>query len=123
MLQRTCRHYDTSLSYPNNLYGYGEVDVYAGLLDILGLSDIRDIPHEHAMARITLNGNRLHVTLPEAASTDMPLRVYDMGGRPVCHAVISSGSQSADIVLPGILSSSAIYAVCIGHTSTLVSSR
>ncbi len=31
----TCRHYDPSLSYPNNLYGYGEIDVAAGLQEVL----------------------------------------------------------------------------------------
>ncbi len=32
---KTCRHYDTTLSYPNNLYGYGEIDVTAGLEEVL----------------------------------------------------------------------------------------
>ena len=40
VLQRTCRHPSASLDYPNCEYGYGEVDVYAGLLDILGQTDI-----------------------------------------------------------------------------------
>ena len=31
----TCSHYDTSLSYPNNLYGYGQIDVAAGLREVL----------------------------------------------------------------------------------------
>ena len=26
---KTCTHYDSSLSYPNNLYGYGQIDVMA----------------------------------------------------------------------------------------------
>lgn len=28
---QTCTHYDTSLTYPNNTYGYGQLDAYAGL--------------------------------------------------------------------------------------------
>ena len=32
---KTCSHYDTSLSYPNNLYGYGQIDVAAGLREVL----------------------------------------------------------------------------------------
>ena len=32
---KTCSHYDTSLSYPNNLYGYGQIDVTAGLREVL----------------------------------------------------------------------------------------
>lgn len=32
---KTCTHYDKSLSYPNNLYGYGQIDVAAGLREVL----------------------------------------------------------------------------------------
>lgn len=36
----TSRHYTDSITYPNNEYGYGEIDAYAGLLYILGVSNI-----------------------------------------------------------------------------------
>ena len=29
--EATCRHHDPTLSYPNNDYGYGEIDAEAGL--------------------------------------------------------------------------------------------
>ena len=32
---KTCTHYDATLSYPNNLYGYGQIDVAAGLREVL----------------------------------------------------------------------------------------
>ena len=35
IFSKTCTHYDTSLSYPNNLYGYGQIDVAAGLGEVL----------------------------------------------------------------------------------------
>ena len=41
----TAKHYDSSLSYPNNEYGYGEIDAYAGLLYILGVDGIVS-PHQ-----------------------------------------------------------------------------
>lgn len=41
----TAKHYDSSLSYPNNSYGYGEIDAYAGLLYILGVDGIVS-PHQ-----------------------------------------------------------------------------
>ena len=31
IFDKTCHRYDTTLSYPNNLYGYGEIDAYGGL--------------------------------------------------------------------------------------------
>ena len=35
IFSKTCTRYDTSLSYPNNLYGYGQIDVAAGLREVL----------------------------------------------------------------------------------------
>lgn len=35
IFSKTCTRYDTSLSYPNNLYGYGQIDVSAGLREVL----------------------------------------------------------------------------------------
>ena len=35
IFSKTCTHYDMSLSYPNNLYGYGQIDVAAGLREVL----------------------------------------------------------------------------------------
>ena len=35
IFKQTCTHYDTSLSYPNNLYGYGQIDVTKGLKEVL----------------------------------------------------------------------------------------
>jgi subtilisin family serine protease len=43
IFSRTCSHHDPSLSYPNNDYGYGEVDAYRGLLDILGINGIKGL--------------------------------------------------------------------------------
>ena len=35
IFSKTCTRYDASLSYPNNLYGYGQIDVAAGLREVL----------------------------------------------------------------------------------------
>ena len=35
IFSKTCIHYDTTLAYPNNLYGYGQIDVVAGLKEVL----------------------------------------------------------------------------------------
>ena len=35
----TCRHHDSTLSYPNNDYGYGEIDAEAGLNYLIGHYD------------------------------------------------------------------------------------
>ncbi len=38
VFSKTCRRYDTSLSYPNNLYGYGEIDAYEGIKAVLAMT-------------------------------------------------------------------------------------
>ena len=38
VFSRSCRHYDSSLTYPNNLYGFGEIDAYEGIRMMLGLA-------------------------------------------------------------------------------------
>ena len=39
VIAHTARHSDPSLTYPNNEYGYGEIDAYKGLLYILNLTN------------------------------------------------------------------------------------
>lgn len=48
IFKRTARHPDSTLSYPNAIYGYGEIDAYAGLLDILGVDKIEGVSKDHA---------------------------------------------------------------------------
>lgn len=55
---KTCIHYDESLAYPNNLYGYGQIDVEAGLRLVLDeATGIRNIGRNNGDNRIfTLDG-------------------------------------------------------------------
>lgn len=56
---KTCRHHDPTLTYPNNLYGYGEIDVTAGLEEVLRrqAAGVETIPAARPTGRIhTLDG-------------------------------------------------------------------
>ena len=44
VFSRTCRHPDNNMNYPNNEYGYGEIDVYQGLLDVLSMTGVETPP-------------------------------------------------------------------------------
>ncbi len=57
----TCTHHDPTLTYPNNLYGYGEIDVTAGLQEVL---------------RRKAAGVEAHPCTPSSAS-----RIYTVDGR------------------------------------------
>lgn len=47
IIKRTSKHPDPNMDYPNALYGWGEIDAYAGLLDILGVTAIDEVSKEH----------------------------------------------------------------------------
>ena len=98
----------------NIYYGWGEIDAYAGLLDILGLTGIREISkHQPAGLKFRLDGRMLHIDGIDSSET---VTVFDLSGRPVLRTETSSD---------GILSLSGltagVYAVQVGHRgSTLI---
>ena len=82
VIERTSRHYDPSLTYPNNFYGYGEIDIYAGLLDVLGISGIKEISHHQPMGvsfSISPEG-MLHITGESLKGQQTTVRVYSVAG-------------------------------------------
>lgn len=48
VFRKTCTQYDTSLSYPNNWYGYGEINIYAGLKELLQMAKAGIVQHENS---------------------------------------------------------------------------
>ena len=48
VFRKTCTQYDTSLSYPNNWYGYGEINIYAGLKEVLRMAKAGIVQHENS---------------------------------------------------------------------------
>ena len=84
----TCHRYDPSLTYPNNLYGYGEIDAYAGLQEVLrrvaaGVENI----NADGMTKLPGNrGMRIYTIDGRFVGTDMsklPRGIYVQGGRKV----------------------------------------
>lgn len=103
-LSRTCKKLEPTLSYPNNGYGYGEVDAYAGLIDILGVAT--SIPTlSRTLADVTLQGHTLHI---EGITEPTTVNVYTLNGQKVY------STQTADgrVDLPNL--PTAVYAVQIG---------
>ncbi len=118
ILRCTCHHPDNSLDYPNNQYGYGEVDVYAGLLAATGLSAIHDIPQQLTAARICLDGQEMTIQLPTIPDNPIPLRIHDLSGRPCLSTKLPQGLLCHTISLPQL--PAGVYAVCVGTGSTLI---
>ncbi len=118
LLQLTCRHPEPDLEYPNNLYGYGEIDVYAGLLHLLGIDAINDIPKAHTSARFVLKGNTLHIQPSTINLSPSTLQIYDLNGRPVFSTQLPAGQTEYALPLPSLRAG--IYAACLGKESTLI---
>lgn len=80
---KTCEHYDESLTYPNNQYGYGEIDVYNGLLEALDLA--ANIPslsrHQPSAVLFSLRNDVL--TIAGASKKPSTVRIYTTDGRQV----------------------------------------
>lgn len=77
VFSKTCTHYDASLSYPNNLYGYGQIDVYEGLKEVLkkaaaGIEQVEDTLTLH-------NDNKIYYLDGRFAGTNenlLPCGIY-----------------------------------------------
>ena len=99
--------------YEKNIYyGYGEIDAYAGLLDILQLTDIPELSH-HQPAGLTfrVEGSTLYI---DGLDGEAPITLFDLSGRPVLQTVTSGTLQ-----LPNL--AAGVYAVQLGQLgSTLI---
>ena len=109
VLSRTCRHYDESLTYPNNTYGYGEIDVYRGLLYILGVDQVKDISQQHTKARVRYANSQIHVVLPKPLS--IRVRIYNMSGHLVQTTALDNGQSEYTVPVNSL--PAGIYAVQI----------
>jgi len=104
-ISRTAKKPQADLEYPNSVYGYGEVDAYAGLLDILGINTA--IPSlSTKQAAISMKGNTLYI---EGTTEPVDIRVYNLGGQLVFIGVATDGT----LALPNL--PAAVYAVQAGN--------
>jgi hypothetical protein len=111
VLRHTCRHPEPSLTYPNNLYGYGEIDVYRGLLYILGIDKIEEISATHTNAVVRIDNRRAVITLPQTADVPFCVRVFHMSGQMVSDSRMPAGEQHYELQLSSL--PSGIYAIQI----------
>lgn len=112
IFSRTARQPEESLEYPNNKYGYGEINVYKGLIYALGMSDIKELSAEplygvavrmQTEGLMTLDFN----TMPER---QFCVSVYSVSGVKVFSCKVKpSGDACFSIKLPPM--SSGVYAV------------
>ena len=103
-LSRTCKKPQANLDYPNYGYGYGEVDAYAGLLDILGVTTAIPTLSQKLMG-VTLQGRTLRI---EGITEPTTVNIYTLNGRKV----FSTQTYDGIVNLPDL--PAAVYAVQCG---------
>ncbi len=102
VLAHTCTHPDKSLDYPNNRYGYGQIDVYRGLLYLLGIDGIEGISsHQPESVEFAVCGDRtFSVSFPHPLSRTAEIRVYSTSGVLLHTEKLAAGTQSTLVKLP-----------------------
>jgi hypothetical protein len=86
IIAHSSRQPDSTLPYPNNTYGFGEIDAYRGLLYMLNLTAISDLSREQpAAVRFSITEKQLSMrfTAPVAEDSALSLRVYATDGKLV----------------------------------------
>ena len=117
VLSHTCRHYDESMPWPNNEYGYGEIDVYRGLLYILGIDRVEAVSKHHTQARVSYSDHQLCVSFEEPLSSSVRLRLYNISGRLVKTIALKAGQTSYSLSLHSL--PSGIYALQLDGPSAI----
>lgn len=117
VLERTCRH-PSDIDYPNNQEGFGEIDVYRGLLDVLSFTGIDEISTtQPGKVRFSmLNDGRLRLHFDQPLTTETSFRIYSIGGIQVVSGVIPAGQDQAFIDLSTL--PRAVYAVQINSSES-----
>ena len=82
IMAHSSRQPDNTLTYPNNQYGYGEIDAYEGLKYMKGLTGIESITPSHSQEKeilYDLTGRRMNYKKPTAKG------IYIVNGKKVVY--------------------------------------
>lgn len=126
VIANTSRQPVTSLSYPNNTYGYGEIDAYKGLLYILNHTGIPGVSTNHVQGIIaypTPDGNIRIVRTSTDGNTQqnassVQIRLFTTGGTLLRTAVLPA--HDTELTIPASDLHGIIAVQCGNLGSTLV---
>lgn len=110
IIKKTSKPLDESREVPNNDWGYGEIDVYRGLLAALQLDGISEISqYQPKCAKMGVEGEQVVVRLDAPAASLLMVSVYNTAGIKLKTEKMSVGQQECRIDLSGL--PSAVYVV------------
>ena len=112
VFHRTCQHPDPEMAYPNYVYGYGEIDAYRGLLDILGADRIEGLSfHQPSKLRVYPSEGGLRLITDAPVSASLKIKVYTLSGACIHETSTVLNGTGTRIPLP--THASGIYAIQI----------
>ena len=113
ILKATCSHPVEDSVYPSDCFGYGEIDVYKGMLYVLGLTDIDGIDMNNPKGiDVRLSGRKLTVELADGTEEYISVTVYSADGRKVMSERVMISGSSGIVDLDGL--PAGVYAVQFG---------
>lgn len=104
IFSKTCTHADPSLSYPNNLYGHGQIDVYAGLLEVLKrkTTGLEEIPVGRPKGiRVQAASGVFEISVADPIHQDVSVTVYAVDGSMIRKHLLPAGHHSSRSDLSG----------------------
>ncbi len=114
IIRKTSQQPEAGFTEKNNYYGWGQIDAYAGLLEVLGLPTSISSLSTHQPKGVTfrLADDRLYA---DGAAEGTTVTVYDLKGNTVRQSAIQGGAISTSGLQRGV------YAVQLGQAgSTLI---
>ena len=83
VIRLTATHPDDTMSYPNNTYGYGQIDAYRGLLEVLNLPvRIPELSQEQPKnVTFHVENRRLYADFSGNTPNKMVFNIYSIDGR------------------------------------------
>lgn len=106
VISHTSTHPESTLPYPNNTYGYGQIDAYQGLLEVLELpSRIPELSQNQPQGvSFRLEHRHLYADFGNIVPNKMVFKIYSLDGR-----LLLSQSGKSDIDLSAL--KTGVYAV------------
>ncbi len=106
----TCTHPDDTMTYPNNYYGYGQIDVYAGLLAVLQLSGVHGISSSQPRdVTMTVHDGCLTITFCSPLTTTAQVNIFSLSGQILATTTVHEGSSA--VSLPVAATTNSVIAV------------
>jgi subtilisin family serine protease len=123
VIAHTSSHYDESLSYPNNEYGYGQIDVYRGLLYILGIDGIEGLSQHQpkAVSILPIGQGQLQLRFEgneELNTRPFSIRIFNTSGQLVSTQTLTGGQEEYTIDLSSLPRGVYVVQVNTGQPTT-----